>query len=222
MPKPPLQPFYLPEPQPHATDWFNRAHDQAIWSFGEYVIVFLMWQVSDVDAGRAEPCHRCFVRPEFETFRQPTESKCPNCFGTTIEGGYKAKLVRPSLWIWDEETVTDHKHGEYLQETAQRIELPGDFFMNQGDIVLRADTSRWVVPQAADIEEIRTGWTQANRQFISAGQQIANVQYANENTPPYIIPPTDPEEIAGILAPTARYPRDMTQYEEIREGASLF
>lgn len=156
-PDPPNRPlkrgFHLPARQPYARATERRTHEEALFGFGEYSLFVLMWNIEDFDAGRVERCSRCqslagstaeAAELIFDTFKATTEDFCVGCLGTTFEGGWKAKIVRPGIWDYREEVWSKTAKGMVLNLTGS-LQTPSDFFMREGDVVMRGDGTRWKV-----------------------------------------------------------------------------
>jgi hypothetical protein len=93
-------PFYLRPHQNWAIEQERYRHNQALYSVGEMVMFVLMWHVEDHLKGYVRRCPRCFNGDDAraaKVYEQSTVNKCPMCYGTTFEGGVRAKIIRPAI-----------------------------------------------------------------------------------------------------------------------------
>ena len=127
-------PYHLREQQNYAVTQERMRHDQALYSLGEYAAFVLMWHIQDFEAGLVTRCSRCYGENNLiaQVYEQPVENKCPVCFGTTFDGGYKAILVRPSIWDTNEEDFRLSARGEVIVQTAS-VQSTSDFRLRTGD-----------------------------------------------------------------------------------------
>ena len=51
---------HLPDPQAYAIDQERARHDSALYSFGEYAMFVLMWNIIDHEAGLVDRCPTCY------------------------------------------------------------------------------------------------------------------------------------------------------------------
>lgn len=147
-PQRPVQPYYVREHQGWAVEQERMRHIQAIYQVGEYAAFFLMWHQLDYEAGLVQRCARCYAnsgshdRRVAEVYGQATQNKCLNCYGTTFEGGIRARIIRPSLFIDVDETERPSAKGS-MHEASLTVESTVDFRLREGDYVVRADDTRW-------------------------------------------------------------------------------
>lgn len=208
---------HLPDTQPHAVDNMQSWHDDALYALGEYSMFVLLWRISDHKAGLVDRCPVCYdaYQPYADVYKQPFEHHCSSCFGTTFEGGYKAKIVRPSLWDFGEEADGESRRGELTTATTA-IQTTSDFRMRTGDWVIRADATRWQVATLS-ANHLRTGFSYPEKEQSVVGFNYGNVIREDESANAYLVPPTDPAEVAAILdVRGARTPQDFAIYEDIR------
>jgi hypothetical protein len=85
-----LQPYYLREPQRWAVDQERQRHLQALYTVGEWTMFCLMWNLEDFQNGLVTRCSVCYNRSS-QAYKQGERNKCPDCFGTTFEGGFRAQ-----------------------------------------------------------------------------------------------------------------------------------
>jgi len=79
----------------------QRFHSEALQWFGEQIIVRQLWRAEDAAIGLVDYCQQCQDSPNptnpsasvqsrvSSVYRQSGNSYCPNCFGTTFNGGFK-------------------------------------------------------------------------------------------------------------------------------------
>lgn len=211
--------FHRPDRQSYAIDQARDRHTEVLYRRGEYAMFVLLWDVRDHERGlvlRCQDCVESFGDDVAKAFGgQPAEGKCESCFGTGFEGGWKAKLVRPSLW----ETTTEPDEETGRRGTNQRqtlaVQSTFDFRMNRGDYILRADGTRWYA-RAPRSARLSTGFgpTQSlGFNYMSVDQEpIESVAFK-------ITPPTD--EVVTILNPPGHGMVDFSAYERVREGVVL-
>lgn len=218
---PSLQPYWLPDTQPWAVQQERMRHNQAMFSWGEYAMFVLLWDVDDFEAGLIGRCSVCYLPygKVSETFNQPAKRKCLNCFGTTFEGGYKAKVVRPSMWDVAPDINRLTPHGEVLIETL-RVQSTSDFRMRRGDYILRGDGTRWQVRDIAAADTLETGFGPSNDENALVAYNYRNASREDESSVVYLIPPIAVTELRNILhiAAGSRFPADFSAVDEIRGG----
>jgi len=208
-------PQWLQDPQQYAVEQERFRHDQALNTYGEYAMFVLMWDMDDLNAGRVDRCPTCYVAygKIAETYKQSPKRECPDCYGTTFEGGYKAKIVRTSLWDANEEDEQDARRGVTVVQTAS-IQSTSDFRLRTGDFIFRADGSRWQMRQVA-ATALRTGhWSPERRTEV--GYNYGLVQREDESTVAYSIPPATEELMTILDVSHLRTPPDFSAVEDIR------
>jgi hypothetical protein len=213
-PKPSQRGFHLPGRQPWARDNVRRSHEEALYAYGEYDLFVLMWSLEDFHANRVDRCSLCSVTTHldpavseriFDAFKQPARAHCPNCYGTTFEGGWRAKIVRPCLWndVSEEQQVNTNR-GVVTKKTAQAIESTWDFYMRSGDYVMRADGTRWRVSNAQQTRLV-TGFGYTARVDTQLGVNMATVVREDESSVAYEIPPETRTELTALLDVSGRH-----------------
>lgn len=216
--------FHLPQRQPWARQHERKSHEEALNAFGEYALFVLMWDIQDHEAGRVERCPRCSsiggttttnAGVIFETFKAPVEDRCPVCFGTTFEGGWKAKLIRPSLWDYTEEKWDKTARG-YVTNNVGSVQSTADFFMTDGDYAFRADGTRWQVTGAQN-SRIVDGFGHPSRADNNLGINYSNAVREDPSAVAYTIPPTTRTELTAMLDRVAKHqPLDYRSFDQIR------
>lgn len=207
---------HLPDPQRYAVAQERQRHDGALWSFGEYAMFVLLWNITDHDAGLVERCGACFTAygKIAEAYGQPAVNSCDACYGTTFEGGFKARIVRPSLWDFNEADYKDHARGEVTISTAS-IQSTGDFRMRTGDIIIRANGTRWKM-RSLGTNHLRTGFETPAGPRTAIGYNYGQATLEDTSSVSHLIPPTDAVVTAALDVSMERYPRDFSALEVVR------
>lgn len=209
------QPYHLPERQQYAIEQERQRHNQALYAFGEYAMFCLLWRRTDYDAGLVGSCLRCVVPygAIAEVYQQSADSKCPECFGTSYAGGFKALLVRPSLWDYTEEATTGSTRGVLISQSAS-VQTTADFRLRTNDFIFRVDGSRWQM-RTMSTNHLRTGFTPSQNDAV--GYNFGTVGREDEDSVAYLIPPAT-ETLTEILAEatTRHAPTDWREHEVIR------
>lgn len=213
-----FQPYVLPDAQDFAIEQEVIRHNQALYMYGEYAILVMLWHAEDHKAGLVERCPECYVAygAVAKAFGQSARSDCPACFGTTFEGGYRAKVVRPIMFtITADNAVEPGARGEHYPQVAS-IQIPSDVRVRDNDIVIRSDNGRWRVDGAL-YNPLASGFRHMSISNGTVGYQFAPVRREDETTPAYVIDPTDPAEVRALL--DAQYPRrplDYSDFDDVR------
>jgi hypothetical protein len=192
------QPYRPPAQQAWATGAVQEQNEEALYAFGELALFTLMWRPKDHEAGLVARCSTCFTGAQSrqaEAFKQPTRRECPDCFGTTFEGGFRAQIIRPALWADRNAEDTDQHRGVVVSETLN-LETTGDFTLRKNDYVFRFDNTRYQVEAKTEVV-LRTGFHSPETIQSFAGQTTARRE--NEGTVAFLIPPTDPELVGDVL-----------------------
>lgn len=212
--------FWMPDPKDYAVQQLRMQHDQTLYSLGEYAMFVLMWRADDFEAGRVARCNRCFTAygDIAKAYGQGARADCPECYGSSFEGGFKAKLVRPSLWTFTEPEHREQPHGEDTIESAV-VQTTGDFRMKVGDYILRSDGSRWRMA-APSADHVRTGF-QTPGMVDAIGFNYGRVNRQDESAPAYLIPPSAATLTAALDVTGLRYPLDFSALEYLAPGAVL-
>ena len=211
--------FHRPDPQQYALDQARDRHTEVLYRRGEYAMFVLMWDVFDFEAGRVVRCRDCvdsFGDDVTAAFGgQSAESQCESCLGTGFEGGWKAKIIRPSLWDATAEPDEDQARRGTVERQFQAVQTTFDFRLNRGDYVLRADGSRWYAraPRGA---RLSTGFETAK----SLGFNYATVERLPTTHVAFKITP-EPAALIAVLAQGGHGMVDFSAYERIREGVVL-
>lgn len=213
---------HLRDPEDWAVNNLRSSHDDALGLFGEYAIFVMLWHVEDHDEGLVDRCPTC-VLPYGrigEVFGQPSDADCDDCLGTGFEGGYRAKIIRPSVWDFSEETQADSRRGEVHRQTAA-VQSTSDFRLKTGDFAIRADNTRYRVRSIVN-DRLITGYEHPTRQNTSVGFNYSQLVRDDETSVVYKVPPLTQAELNTLLNPvTPRWPVDYTGDEDIPANGYL-
>lgn len=215
------QRFYVRSTQDWAIDQERYRHDQALFVIGEYSIFYLMWSLLDLQAGLVTRCARCYgttgtiPNREAKVYNQPSINRCPDCFGTTYEGGYRARIVRPSIWADNDEEEKLARQGVVHPESVS-VESTWDFRMRQGDYIIRADGSRWRLPAAPTRTTLRSGYEHPAQAETAITYARMQARLEEPGTVAYLLTPTSKVGIHTMLTTTSDFPRGFGDYEQIR------
>jgi hypothetical protein len=203
------QPYYVRQTQDWAVQQERQRHIQAIYQVGEPALFVLMWKVEDFEAGLVTPCPRC--RSEegdvdarvAAIYQQPQTARCPFCFGTTYDGGVRAKIMRPAIFTDADEDERKSGRGVTHGESTM-VETTDDFRSRTGDYVFRRDGSRWQLghPQR---DQLRTGYTHPSQSTHSLGYARIPANREDKASVAFEIPPSA-AELSGILTEPLHYP----------------
>jgi len=198
--------------QAWAIEQAQDRHNQVLWQIGEYTLFVLLWRIEDFEAGRVDRCPECYEDPYADVYEQTFVTRCPTCYGTTFRGGFKARIVRPALWDFSEETNRVEAVGE-VERANTAVQSTNDFAMRTGDYVIRSNGTRWRV-QSLSTNHLRTGFGFPDRPGAAVGFNYGTVILQDESSQAYAVQlPADPE----FLDP--RNPRSTVsfrRFEEIR------
>lgn len=215
-----VQPYYVRDVQPWAVEQERQRHNQAMMTVGEYAMFALMWHLQDFNAGLIGRCTTCTGAPGSKSaiiqdaYRQPTKNRCPDCFGTTFDGGYRALIVRPAIFSDTDESEALQARG-LVNPTDIDVESTTDFRVRNNDYVFRSDGDRFQlgVPQRI---QLRTGFATPHQTDSAIGYNHARASYEDPNASvAYDIGP-NAAELRTILTRGARVPEDFTDVEVIR------
>lgn len=206
---PNAQPFYIRDTQNFAISQERMRHVQAIFQVGEPVVFVLMWKVEDFEAGYCTRCTRCFSSTDslaarkFAVYEQPITTNCPICYGTTFEGGIRARIVRPAIVTDADEDERKAPRGVVHAENVT-IESTEDFRSRTGDWMFRHDGSRWQLGKPTRIM-LRTGYEAPTQHEQSIGYTRYSASRADKASVAYLVPP-DPGLLAVLLQPPYKWP----------------
>lgn len=216
-----VQPYYVRDRQGWAVDQERMRHNQALFTVGEYSMFVLMWHIQDHNDGLVARCSTCWdtdaansIKSQVaDVYKQPEQHRCPDCFGTTFEGGFKAQIIRPAIFSDSDEGEQHQARGVAKPEDLS-VESTPDFRVRNGDFVFRATGDRYQlrVPQRVTL---RTGFGTPTQAGEAIGYNHARAALEDPTSVAYIIPPNR-QGLETILVSGTRVPFDFTQHETIR------
>lgn len=192
------QPYRANTDMQWAGNLIQAQHEEALYAYGELVIITLMWRPIDFEQGLVQSCPVCFAGPtarQAAAFRQPTRKECPNCFGTTYEGGYRAQIIRPAIMADRNSEMTDVERGTVTIDTLA-FETTADFTMHKGDYLFRYDNTRFQCEEKREAI-VRDGFGPPISIESFAGSGTAHME--EQTSVAYLIPPLDPVAIRITL-----------------------
>lgn len=208
-------PFWTGGPQGWAIDQVSNSHLETMYLLGELSMFVLMWRAADNRGGLVALCSVCTAqdgRP-FAAYEQPTRRRCPSCFGTTFEGGYRARIVRPSLWLDRTLDSSDSRRGQVVTSSLA-LETTRDFTLHTGDYIFRINGARYRCSEM-DTPPVRTGFeTQAEQTLV--GGVVDRVMLEDPSSVAYSIPPPPEDVDAALLAGGHLVSSEQSPYEVIR------
>jgi len=207
--------LHHPDREDWAIEQMRSRHDGALWRFGEYSMFVLLWRIEDFEAGLVGRCPECMTPygAITDVYKQPMKTGCVTCYGTTFEGGFKARIVRPAMWDMGEATNGPGERGEVVRANAA-VQSTHDFRMRTNDFVRRADGTRWHV-QGLSTNHLRAGFGFPDKEGTAIGFNYGQVILEDPASNAYAI--QIPDTLPQIL--NVRNPRggwDFSLYEEIR------
>jgi hypothetical protein len=208
-------------PEAWAEDEVRQQHLEALFAFGEWACFALMWRPADEAAGLVERCSTCYVGEgrAARAFRQGAQEKCPNCYGTTFEGGYRARVIRPAIFTDRVADSQDAPRGTLVTDQVT-VETTIDFTFHRGDYVFRASGERYQGDEKNAVV-VRSGFDNPDQAIAVAGS-ISQARLEDKASVAYLIPPT-PEVLATVLRrPVSEHlPADLSAYEVTDRGPTL-
>lgn len=217
-------PYTVRQHQNWAVRQERYRHNGGLFWVGEWVMLFLLWHDVDFERGLVGRCQVCYAGgTDLENritavYQQPTRQKCPDCLGTTFEGGYRARIVRPAICTDADEDEKLTKRGA-VHPANLTVETTVDFRARTGDWLVRADNSRWqlTVPQRTTV---RTGFEHPGQ--AGAGISYGNMRAAHEEPGQiaYAAPPVAAADVAAVLTQPVARDADFGGFE-VRRAALL-
>jgi hypothetical protein len=212
------QGFVLTPDMDFAEQHIRDEHTDALYRFGEFAMFVLMWHAQDYDAGLVGRCTVCMPADDriSRAYQQTPQERCPGCFGTTYEGGFRAQVIRPSLWTDRRPDTIESARGTFLTDTVT-IETTGDFTLRHRDYVLRTDGLRYSTEEMTE-QVVRSGFDSPTA-IQSVGGLIASARMEDRASVVHLIPPTT-AELRTILsrANDRLTPFDFSAYEVTDRG----
>lgn len=215
MTDPRVQPYVVQRQQNWSLLNERRYQEEALYRYGEYAMFVMMWNLDDFKAGLVGRCQRCYVSygAVANAYKQSSLGNCPDCFGTTYEGGYRARVVRPAIWSDSADDMAVGPRGE-VQTTNTTVQTTGDIRLRATDYVFRADGSRWEI-QRPTVLPIRTGFGQNHDELIMANLPMQAIKLDETDTV-FLIPPSPSVIVPALNQPVTVAPLNFSAVEDIR------
>lgn len=214
----PSQPYHAGQAQQWASNLIAAQHEEALYLYGELVLFTLMWRPVDFEAGRVNHCPRCYSGENARfaaAFEQATERECPECFGTTFEGGFRAQVIRPALFADRNSEVTEQSRGVVTSDTI-RFETTGGFTLHKDDYLFRADNTRFQVEEKNE-DVPRDGFGTPWSPDSAAGSSTAHMEETTAVA--FKIPPVSSTALRSLLGHQGPFLiADITGSDLIRPG----
>jgi Zn-finger nucleic acid-binding protein len=211
------QPFHFTNRQPFAEATIRRHHHETLYAYGEYAIFVALWHAEDFDLGLVGRCPVCYASSRVaQAYGQGERNRCPSCFGTTFEGGYRLKVIRPAIFTDRVTDTADTPRGSVMTDQVT-IETTEDFTFRHGDYVIRRGNIRYSTEEKG-IVVVRSGFGEPQDPDSIAGT-ISSARLEDRVTSPaYLVPPTSPADVEAILNRPVRehLPPDLSVFEDIR------
>lgn len=217
----PSQPFRPAPAMPWASRHVAHAQTEALYAVGELVLFTLMWRPVDFEAGLVGHCTTCFDGAESRqarAFKQPTKRECPDCYGTTYEGGFRAQIIRPALMADRNAETTDAPRGVVTIDTIS-FETTPDFTLHKGDYLFRFDNTRFQCEERRE-SIVRTGFVSPMHADSFAALSTAHLE--DNTSVAFRIPPTDLPLIQDVLVTRGgEVLPDLDAFSLVRPGGYL-
>lgn len=190
-------PYWLGATEPWAIAQLTSSHLEVLYRLGELAMFVLMWRPADLLVGLVSPCVVCEAQDAraFAAYEQPTKRRCPSCLGTTFDGGYRARIVRPTLWVDRTRDSSDGARGEVVTSYVS-LETTRDFTLHTGDYIFRLGGDRFRCAEL-DAPPVRTGFDTPDPLQRVAGI-VDRVTLEDPSSVAYLIPPA-PEDVEVAL-----------------------
>ncbi|MFH8483087.1 hypothetical protein [Streptomyces sp. NPDC018055] len=205
---------YVRARQDWAVDQERLRHDQALHHIGENALFALMWTARDHDAGLVGLCPVCADDRIAKAYGQASRNKCPECFGTRFEGGFRALIVRPAVFTDADDSQSFTARGTVAPQEVH-LETTSDFRVHSGDYAMRATGERLQlrVPQRTTI---RTGFGTPYQREAATAYNLTRAAVEDPDSVAYMIPPDDTDSLVEILSRTGAVPPSFADVEVIR------
>lgn len=174
------QPYWKAQDQPWAESHIRASHLDALLRYGEFVMFVLLWRSQDFEDGLVGHCPVCVLGDRLSAgYGDRTgDPDCLACHGTSFEGGWRARIVRPIIISdRDVETRDDRRTGETESERLS-LQTTSDFYIRTGDLMIRSDGRRYLMSQMEQ-EVIRSGF-HSPRQAETTGGQVGSVTLVSD------------------------------------------
>lgn len=218
-----VQPYYLRQRERWAIDNERQRHMEALYLLGEWTMFTLMWHMEDYNNGLVVRCERCFgIEGQAQTAQQRAstayqnvnEYRCPDCFGTTFEGGFRAIIIRPAIFADTDEGQTYGPRG-LANPGELDMESTPDFRVRSGDYCFRSTGDRYFL-RVPDRITLRTGFNTPYQRADAIGYNHAKAAIQDPTSVSYTLPP-NADDLRSILNIRDQYqPYNFSPYEIIK------
>jgi hypothetical protein len=204
---------YVRSQQNWAVEQERQRHNQALWQLGENTLFCLLWTAKDYDAGLVGLCPTCASDRISKAYGQPTRNKCPDCFGTRFQGGYRALIVRPAVFTDADDGQSFTARG-VVQPQEVHMETTSDFRVHGGDYAMRATGERLQLrtPQRTTL---RTGFGTPYQRDVATAYNLTRAAVEDQESVAYTIPPNT-DALITILSRSGATPPSFSDVEVIR------
>lgn len=212
-----VMPYWTRERQSWAIEQERNRHTEALYQYGELAFFALMWNLADFQNNLVGRCSACYISQGkiAAAYGQGDQYKCPDCFGTTFEGGYKAIIVRPALFGDTDKDQKAHSRGQVTSDEVD-IESTSDFLIRTGDYCFRETGDRFYLRVPTRVT-LRTGFGTPWMTTTSITYSHARAVIEDTSDVSHIIPPTNATVLQVLSAAAqSRLPIDMSTHETIR------
>jgi len=185
------KPWWMAQNQPWAEEHIAASHVDALYRYGEFVMFVLLWHSDDYERGEVKRCPVCIDGDPLSVgYDRSPSNDCPACFGTSFEGGYRARIVRPAI-IGDRnvETRETQRAGQVTTETLS-LQTTSDFYARTGDFMFRADGTRYQLSQM-ETQVVRSGFEHPGQEQSVGGLINTATLESNLSALAHRLPPTE-------------------------------
>lgn len=188
----------MAQQQNWAESHVRAARDDALFQYGEWTMFVLMWNAEDLRQGLVERCQECFDGNRMAAaYGQAPNQECPRCYGTTFDGGFRARVIRPAILSDPNPEELDAKRGEVVTDNLS-IQTTADFYSRSGDFMFRANGNRYQMQQM-DTVDIRSGFEPVSVSD-NVGGVIPGARLEDRTSMAHRIDPSDRAVLAQMLA----------------------
>lgn len=206
--------LYTRQKQNWAVEQERARHEQALYLAGENVLFCLLWTARDHDAGLVGLCSVCAADKIAKAYGQPARNKCPSCFGTRFEGGYRALIVRPAIFTDADDSQSFTARGVVAPQEVH-METTSDFRVHSGDYAMRATGERMQL-RAPQRSTLRTGFGTPHQGTEGTAYNLSRAAVEDADSVAYTIPPTDINDLVAILSRSGPAPVSFADVEVLR------
>lgn len=211
--------YYVRDTQTWAIQNAILSHEQALYLVGEYVMFALMWHLEDFEHGLVGRCPSCFPdssnleRAVQATYQQADSYRCPDCYGTTFEGGVRALIIRPAIFTDVDQQDTNTARG-VVHSGIVNVQSTTDFRVRNGDYVFRGNGERYQL-RTPRRSQLRTGFSMPDQLTNAINYALSQATYEDDHASvAYDIGPSN-DDLRSILRGDVQVPANFRQFEKI-------